>query len=95
MTLSLALFLLLVAVNGLDIYTTLRIVKGGGQEGNPILAPLVKRMGVIPALLVVKIPILALAWLFCSPYPLILLGLNVAFIGVCVWNFEIIRKNNL
>lgn len=95
MTVSLMLFIVLVAINGVDVYTTLRIVQAGGREGNPLLAPLVKRMGVVPALLVVKVPLLAVAWFFLRPYPWIMLVLCWVFLAVCVWNYSIIRKHNL
>lgn len=95
MTLELALYILIVVLNGFDAYTTYRIVTSGGLEANPFLAPVMKKLGTIPGLLAVKIPLLILVYIFCMEYAVVLGIVAAIFLGVVIWNFRVIKQNNL
>lgn len=84
---------LLVLLQLLDIYTTHRILAAGGRELNKPLAWLMGRLGVLPALLVVKVPVMAAmlwaCWHVAEPWGLIGLGVCcVSYIGVVGHNFH-------
>lgn len=55
MTISLAFFLLLFVLQIADIWTTWRVLSLGGHEENPPLAWLMRHIGVVPALVLVKL----------------------------------------
>lgn len=42
-----------------DVWTTYRLLERGGRELNPIVAWPIKRLGLLPGLLAVKLPICA------------------------------------
>ena len=71
------LFILLCALNLADIYTTHRILGRGGSELNPLMAKLFARVGVLPGLLLVKVPLVTVlgllmflgCLLYTSPSP--------------------------
>lgn len=92
--LQISLFGLLVALNGADVLTTVHILGLGGQEMNPLLAPLMRRVGVLPALLGYKVP--ALALLYWIAAPVWLLGwLCLAFVVICGNNgWQLIKARN-
>ena len=79
------LFIVLVALNAVDVAETAYIVAKGGVEANPIIRPLTQRLGVIPGLLAYKLPLLVLVWFYAMQFP-VLVALNVVFAAVVVWN---------
>lgn len=89
--LPLALFLLLVVVNVADIVSTLIAIRLGASEGNPLLKPFVERLGVVPGLLALKIPLLVLTY-FYAMYPIVLGALCLIFLGVVASNILVIRR---
>ena len=92
--LQIALFGLLVALNGADVLTTVAVISKGGIEANPLLAPLMRKVGVVPALLGYKVPALALLYWIAAPVWL-LGGLCLAFVVICGNNgWQLIKARN-
>lgn len=92
-----ALSVLLITTQVLDIYTTVVILKQGGRELNKPLAWLMSRLGVLPALLVTKVPVsgafLLIAWNAKAPWGIVGLSVLVVFYGVVLANnFRHMRK---
>ena len=52
------LFIILVALNVVDAYLTLRVLKQGGRELNPVMAWAMKQIGVTEALIGFKLVML-------------------------------------
>lgn len=87
MTTALVFFLLLFVLQIADTWTTWRVLSLGGHEENPPLAWLMKRLGVVPALVVVKLVAMApLAMLVkvSSSAPLVQFILALS-IGLYTW----------
>ncbi len=84
---------LLILLQLLDIYTTQRILSRGGRELNKPLAWLMGRLGILPALLVVKVPVMAAmlwaCWDVAEPWGLVGLAMCcVTYVGVVWHNFH-------
>jgi hypothetical protein len=82
--------ILFILLNVMDVSLTLRIIKKGGREINPILKKLMDKFGVVPALLVTKSLLIALVlsldvgnliWVLCAFY----------FLIVC-WNVKVLYE---
>ncbi|ROR23047.1 hypothetical protein EC845_1961 [Comamonas sp. BIGb0124] len=93
------LYILLCVLNLADIYTTQRILGRGGSELNPLMAKLFARVGVLPGLLLVKIPLVAGLGLLMflgglqGRYWLLLLGAACAVYLYVLWhNLREMRK---
>ena len=88
-----ALFIALIILQGLDIYTTTSVLKAGGRELNPILNYLFKKFDVLPAFIFYDVVITAL--LILVKPPMWFMGaIVVAWAAVVVWNFTQLRKIN-
>jgi hypothetical protein len=61
---NLILFAFLVAQQLLDVWTTQRIIAGGGRELNPVLNWLMERYGLMRTLVVWKVLAMVLLWHF-------------------------------
>lgn len=64
-----ALFAMLCILNLADALLTIRILKDGGQEKNPLMARLMMAVGTAPALAASKAIVLLLAWNWLLPSP--------------------------
>jgi hypothetical protein len=95
MSLNEKLLIALIALNVLDAILTVRILKDGGNELNPIMAKMMDRIGDVPALVVVKASMLgALAYLLPTiPYRA-MLALCGFYIGVVLWNVKTLKELN-
>lgn len=83
-------FYLLVGLNAADIGTTVYAVRIGAVEDNPLLAPLMARFGVAPALVVAKLAVLPAMWfLRDTPVMPFLVG---GYAGLLGWNLLQIQK---
>ena len=82
---SYALLATLAALQVADIWTTRKILLAGGRELNPAVRWLIGRFGIMPALVVSKAAVLAIAWFILLPYPAVLAAL-CAFYGWIVWH---------
>ena len=74
-----------------DIYTTHRILKGGGVERNPLLCKLFDRFGVLPVLLVTKAVAVAAVIAALTDYPWVVGGLDVFYAVVIANNLRILK----
>ena len=75
-----------------DIYTTHKILQGGGYERNPILAKLFDRFGVLPTLLVSKTVIVVLVLLVLKDWPWTVAALDVFYAGIVINNLIQIKR---
>lgn len=88
-----ALFVSLVALNVLDLVTTRMVLDRGGEEGNPVMAPVVHNLA---AASLVKGLCLALIWVLIlrsrrSPRMLAVIGaVNVWYAIVIAWNLKVL-----
>ena len=61
------LAILLIALNAFDFYSTYKILKNGGSEVNPVMNFLIKKLGLVLALVLSKLLVLiciaVLVWL--------------------------------
>lgn len=88
----LALFILLVVLCGLDVLTTCIALKSKyAVEKNPILRPLMAKIGVLPTMIVGKAILLSLVyWLGMNLTCLIIL--NVIYVPVVINNLAVILQ---
>ena len=87
MTLNELFFVVLVALNSLDIYTTIRILRQGGTELNPVVSWLMDKVGVIPALIIPKTLFLSACWFFLLDLP------TMVMFGLCCFYALIVLHN--
>jgi hypothetical protein len=86
---ELFLFVVLVILQGLDIWTTKTILDNGGKELNPVMRFLMEKIGVMKALFLMKIMLVIVVGygVFTSTLSLILLGL------VCILYAIVVASN--
>lgn len=81
---------IIIVLQGLDIYTTRRALQKSCVESNPIMAWLMKRLGILPALLMTKFgfcAFLVAAIIYWPSYALTcVLGLIIAGYALVVGN---------
>jgi len=85
---------ILIILQALDILTTyVSMDSGKAYEANKWIASLMKKVGILPALLLVKVPLVALLWVL-QPlvHPYALWGLCAVYVAVVVNNFRVMRK---
>jgi len=85
------LILLLISLNVADVLLTLRIIKQGGRELNPLLAWLMTRIGLKPALIGSKTILLAIAAVVLRS-PAVLTLLCLAYAAVVWHNWRQLRQ---
>jgi hypothetical protein len=90
--LNYVLFLILVALQAADAYTTWRVLRAGGRELNPALRLLMDRIGIVPALAVVKLVAVLFVGLFLLEHVVILLALVGLYAWVVQNNWRQMRK---
>ena len=87
------LFIIACILQAGDIYTTLRAIKLGAVESNPVIKRLMDAIGVKEALLLVKIAALIPLWVFRDQVPLwAWIGLIVLYVAVIWNNLRVIEK---
>lgn len=89
------LFTSFVFLNILDIISTYLVIKNGkGREANVLMKAAMDRVGILPALFCLKIPVLIFIYfLLNNPYIFwVLLGLNLFYIWVIYNNTKIYRS---
>lgn len=79
--LTIILFALLAALQAGDAYLTWQVLANGGRELNPLVRLLMGWFGVVPALAMTKVALLAVAglWLLDQHVPMLLL------VGLYAW----------
>ncbi len=85
---SIALLILLAALQAADVYSTRRILLAGGREQFALARWLIAKLGLMPGLIVAKAAVLALAVAFMLPYPWLLGGLCVFYAGIAAYNWK-------
>ena len=88
-----SVLLLLVALNALDVITTLAVISAGGSENNPFMRPLVE--AVWPAVALKAAVLIAIAWLLarCADSRRIELMMVFAtgwYLAVVSWNLTVL-----
>lgn len=88
------LIYIFIALQVLDAVSTVIALDGGGHEVNPILKKIMDKIGVIPALVLVKGAAIAFFWYYQEllPDPLVLL-LCLGYIWILYNNIQVIREN--
>ena len=84
------LLILFAVLNAMDAWTTWAIFKGGGHELDPILSRAIKSLGLYWALLLFKVGVVVGVW-WWALHGLdvrVLAGLDVAWAGIVVWNWN-------
>jgi len=95
MTSAVLLFLIFVALNLADSYTTLRILRQGGRELNPFMAWAIKHAGAPQALFTVKAFVLVLVWHFLPLLPVWAMPAYCLFyVAVVANNIRVLQKIN-
>ena len=84
---------LLMALQAVDAITTYLAIGKGASEGNPIMRKLFEKIGMVPALLVIKGAMAAAAWHWRYEMGMVGLGLLCAwYIAVAVNNLLVMRR---
>lgn len=85
---------ILIALQVLAAVSTVIALDGGGHEVNPILKKIMDKIGVIPALVLVKGAAIAFFWHYQEllPDPLVLL-LCLGYVWILYNNIQVIREN--
>ena len=94
------LLITLTLLQAADFYTTYTALKSGtGQEANPFAKKLMDAIGVVPALVLLKVGLAALAWgmyinglLETRAAETAVAGLVVLYLVIVTHNFYVIRK---
>ena len=93
MTFNEILFALLVCLNLFDVYTTVRVLRQGGTEMNPVMAWAMDKVGVIPGLLIPKIVVLGAMGFYLEELPsMVMFGLCCFYVLLVLHNYEKIQK---
>ena len=89
------LFLLIIAIQGWDFYSTKRVIDRGGYETNKVMAFLISKLGLVLALLSTKIALITLLLLFIFVMIKIsLVAIIITEIGICLFYFKVVVWNN-
>lgn len=87
-----ALLALLLLLQVLDGYTTVKGIKLGGGEGNPILAKVISKLGLVPTLVIKGALVMAVGYK-AGMQGLIWLQMIIAiYVLVVIWNYKVIRS---
>ena len=93
MAMKAALFALLCVLQVADVALTVAILRRGGRELNPLLARLMKAVGELPALVLVKAAMLGVVLFFYAAIPEGLLAAACAvYVYVCFLNWREFKK---
>ena len=94
MDLILALLLVFVVLQILDLYTTYKIISNGGQELNPVMRWVIQKFGLVTGISSAKaifVAMLFLLW-YSSKLPLwFIIAADIAYVGVIIFNYKSIK----
>jgi len=88
------LFIAFVILQLADIYTTKTILDDGGREINPLMAKAFEKFGVLPALVVSKIVVVGLVYVYVQSYEIVMSLLVLFYLIVISNNFYQINKRD-
>ena len=84
---------LLIALQVADIITTIIALQGPAHESNPIIKKLMDKIGIVPALVLVKGGFIAFLWYYQAMLPQAVLLLLCAFYAYIIYhNVQTIKK---
>lgn len=87
----LSLLFLLTALQVADAFLTVKILKGGGQELNPVMRWVMGKLGVVGAMAAVKTPFVLLVAAVWNEN--LTFWVCVLYIGVVGWNtYQVLKK---
>ena len=86
-----ALLAILLALQILDGYTTVKGIKLGGGEGNPIMAKLISKFGLAQTLIIKGAVVMAIGYKAGLNGLIWLQMIIVIYVAVVIWNFRQIR----
>lgn len=91
---SIYLFIAIAVLQIGDIVTTVACIQSGkGQEANGLMAFLIKRLGLVPALVATKAAILSLLWYALPQMPIeILVAMVFLYVWVVINNAQVYYK---
>lgn len=89
---SILLLLLLAVLQAADAYLTWRILAAGGSERNKLLAILMLCIGVLPALVIFKLAMLVLAYLFLFQHQVLMVLIVILYVCVVAHNWNQLHK---
>lgn len=85
-------FILFCLLQLADIYTTHRILSKGGVELNPFMNAMFKLFGHLPALIVIKLVVCVLLYVFVIPQ-WVLIALCLLYVAVVIHNVRQLKGN--
>jgi hypothetical protein len=86
-------FLVLTALQAADGYLTWRILAGGGSERNPLMRRWLALAGTLPGLVLAKVAVQVLAWMFLRELSIVLIALAVVYAIVVLHNCGQLRSS--
>ena len=86
-----ALLFLFILLQIADCLTTVHILKQGGREANPFMNWLFDKVGILAALIGMKLIVLIAVFVAWNEW--LTLGLDAAYLGVVGWNSYQIYKS--
>lgn len=86
------LIFFIVLLQALDLWTTYKILKGGGRELNPFLNKLFSAIGVLPGLILAKSVFVLLVFIYGNTVPyVVLILILVGYTVVVTNNFKVLK----
>lgn len=85
-----ALFILFVILQAGDFWTTRKVLSQGGREQNPIADWFMGKMGLVPAMLLLKVVAIACAY-YLIAFPTVLAALCAFYTYIVVKNYTHIK----
>lgn len=92
MILNYLLFAIFIALQFGDAWTTINVINTNkGHEGNPMMAWVFSKIGIVKGFVVTKVAIIILGY-FLLPAWFLLLGLNLFYAKVVYNNYKILKS---
>jgi hypothetical protein len=91
--LSMVSLLVLAILQLCDGLLTARVLARGGWELNPVMHYLMDKLGITAGLILPKLVLTVLLWLYVSNYPLVLVLLVITYLIVVVHNWQQLSKD--
>jgi len=75
-----------------DVWTTHKVLSAGGSELNPVMDWFFKRFGVLPSLIVIKVAVVVVFWVYMLDYPLLVSAVCIFYAFVIVNNLKHMKR---
>ncbi len=79
-------------LQAMDVWTTHKVLSAGGSELNPVMDWLFKRFGVLPSLIVVKVAVVVVFWVYMLDYPLLVSAVCIFYAFVIANNLKHMKR---